>query len=80
MTPENPQILLQITRVKRLLNRQGWTLHLKSYANGRLYVAAARRDVNGKWHGVYIGRDTKLGLLTDDAIIAKLHRSCIRIH
>ena len=68
MTPNNPQI----ARVKRLLNRKGWTLHLKGYSNGRLYVAAARRDVNGKWHGVYIGRDTKLALLTDDAIVAKL--------
>jgi hypothetical protein len=68
MTPNNPQV----KRVKWPLNRHGWTLHLKRYLTGRLYVAAARRDVNGKWHGVYIGRDTKLALLTDDAIVAKL--------
>ncbi|HEY4036416.1 MAG TPA: hypothetical protein VGL94_20860 [Ktedonobacteraceae bacterium] len=34
--------------------------------------ADARRDIDGRWRGVYIGRDTRLALLTDDIIITKL--------
>jgi hypothetical protein len=40
-------------RLQRILRRCGWTLHLRHKPSG-WYASAAKRDVEGKWHGKYI--------------------------
>ncbi len=64
--------LLQQQRVKRLLRRRGWTLHVKRYPVQRIYIAAAKRDVSGTWHGAYIGPVARLSDMTDEEILRKI--------
>jgi hypothetical protein len=62
----------QKQRVRKLLQRRGWTLHIKRYPVRRVYIAAAKRDVNGTWHGAYIGPVARLSDLTDEEILRKI--------
>jgi len=62
----------QKERARKLFARRGWTLHLKVYAHRRVYIAAAKRGMDGTWHGVYIGSVTRLCEMDDAAILLKL--------
>jgi len=62
----------QKERVRSLLRRRGWSLHMKAYPNNRLYAAAAKREIGGKWRGVYIASVTRLSDMTDEAILRKV--------
>jgi hypothetical protein len=61
-----------LDRVRRLLRRRGWTLHIKLYSRNRLYIAAAKRGPDGTWHGAYIASVKRLSLMTDEAIMLKI--------
>jgi len=47
------QIETTSTRLRRILRRCGWTIHLTRKGAG-VYAGAAKKDEQGQWHGKYI--------------------------
>jgi hypothetical protein len=58
-------------RLKRILARCGWTLHLRHKPSG-WYASAAKRDVEGKWHGKYIAPLHRVSEMETGKIVAIL--------
>jgi len=64
--------LEQKERVRKLLRRCGWSLHVKTYYPDRAYLAAARRSIDGTWYSAYLGSAKRLAGMADADILAKL--------
>ncbi len=59
------------TRLKRILRRCGWTIHLNRKPSG-VYAGAAKKGPDGEWHGKYIAPLYKISEMETGQIIAVL--------
>ena len=58
-------------RLRRILRRCGWTIHL-SHRKDRWYARAAKRDVTGKQHYKYLATLPKIADMDTNEIVAIL--------
>ncbi len=59
------------TRLKRILRRCGWTIHLNRKPSG-VYAGAAKKGPDGEWHGKYIAPLYMVEQLETGKIVAML--------
>lgn len=64
---------MTVDEVKQLISSQGWTPQEKTRQRGTLYLSAARKT-QGKTIWRYIGVVSKLHMLTEQEILAKLNK------
>jgi len=60
-----------VARLKRILRRCGWTIHLNRKPSG-VYAGAAKKDEAGQWHGKYIAPLYAIEQLETGKIVAML--------
>ena len=58
-------------RLRRILRRCGWTIHLRRKKSG-WYASAAKRDPDGQWHGKYIAPLYRIDEMDTGQIVAIL--------
>jgi hypothetical protein len=59
-------------RLKRILNRVGWTPHLWHKSGNLWYARAAKKDEQGQWHGKYIAPLHAIDGMSTEKIVAVL--------
>jgi len=59
------------TRLRRILRRCGWTIHLNRKPSG-VYAGAAKKDEDGQWHGKYIAPLYAIDGMSTEKIVAVL--------
>lgn len=65
------QIEMTKERLRRILRRCGWTIHLNRKPSG-VYAGAAKKGPDGQWHGKYIAPLYAIDDMTTGQIVAVL--------
>lgn len=71
MEMSDEQFTALTARLRRILRRCGWTIHLRRKKSG-WYARAAKRDVTGQWHGKYIAPLYRIDEMNTGEIVAIL--------
>ncbi len=65
------QFAVTVARLRRILRRCGWTIHLNRKPSG-VYAGAAKKDEQGQWHGKYIAPLYRISDMDTATIVAVL--------